>query len=201
MLGVLFAFSGRLKRLPYFLIGVVSFCFLAGVVVALAVAAGSSIVDLKTNPEAVKGLLPLVPVFLLALLLSGWISLSTQTCRVRDIGWNPVIVIPAWMGLVVLGQGLSLSVHGLAPAVALANFGMSCCLLFWPSAPDEPTFGGDFMETTAPRPQTPSRLPSAPAAAPMFRPASAEPAPETPRFAPRQPAGPPAFGRRGLAPR
>jgi uncharacterized membrane protein YhaH (DUF805 family) len=201
MLGVLFAFSGRLKRLPYFLIGVLAFCLFVGVVATLAVVAGPSVADLKTNPEAVKGLLPLVPVFLVALLLNGWVSLSTQACRIRDIGWNPVIVIPAWMGLLAFGEGMSLSAHGLAPAIGLANLGMTCCLLFWPSKADEPTFGGDFMDV-APRPQAPPRMPSAPTAAPMFQaPPPAEPAQPQPRFAPRPPVGPPAFGRRGLAPR
>jgi hypothetical protein len=90
-------------------------------------------------------------------------TLTLQSMRFRDIGWDPVCVIPAWIALLAvdklvaakipawsLGEGHHATIVG-----ALVNFGLLLALTFWPS-------GGYSGPTYAP--QAPDAPPSRPSA-------------------------------------
>ena len=203
MIGTFFGFGGRIGRLQYFgcslVLGV-------GVVVlamfsfagALSHSAGKG-ADAAAAAASFLPLLILLPVFL-------WASLALQAKRIRDIGWNPAVVIPLWMvvstaaGLtgVLGGKG-----SGLAALGGLINLAMSGVLLLWPGDGRRHEDGGDrwslpdtgVYHEVAPLRAAPARVPGDPPShlvPPPVRPAA--------RIAP--PArlqGPGGFGRRGTS--
>jgi hypothetical protein len=69
-----------------------------------------------------------------------------QAMRIRDIGWDPVCLIPAWFAIVVIDHLAAVRFPALAighdqqatPFGALVNLALVLVLLFWP--------GGDFDE-------------------------------------------------------
>jgi len=69
-------------------------------------------------------------------------SFSLQCMRIRDIGWDPVCVIPTWIAILVLDHlvaskfpAFALDAHHNSTIVSgLLNFGMVLVLMFWPSA-------------------------------------------------------------------
>ena len=141
MFSAVFSFRGRLNRLQYFLgswgLGTVT---LVLAVIALA-SVGSRYGGATPDRAALLtlGVVALL-VLIVALPLYLWISVSLQARRFRDIGWEPVFVIPAWMVFDVLDH---LAVMG-APQIAVAgrlsgswlgllvNLALGLCLLFWP---------------------------------------------------------------------
>ena len=88
MFEIAFSFRGRLGRLPFFLgslaLGV------AAVVGLVALAAGVGVAAKRHEWGAVV----LLCVALLPLAVAGlWCSLSLHVRRIRDIGWDPAVVI------------------------------------------------------------------------------------------------------------
>jgi hypothetical protein len=92
--------------------------------------------------------------------------------RIRDIGWDPVCVIPAWIAILIVDKlvagkipawSLGLEQHGTIVG-ALINLALFLVLLFWPGGDHEhpmPTLGD-----TRRKPDEPShRRDTAPASA------------------------------------
>ena len=162
MLGFLFGFNARLGRLHFFLGTIAVAVLMTAICVAIA---GHALTSKGAIPSLTSG-----PVIAAAVLF-GWLSFTLHSMRVRDIGWDPVCVIPAWIaatiidGLVAtkipaisLGQGQHGTIVG-----ALVNLALLLALLFWPSSEHEqedpaPTSGDPFR-----MPDLPSRSPAAPA--------------------------------------
>lgn len=187
MLAAVFSFRGRLNRLQYFLgswgLGTVMIVLVVVILASVGGMAGGG----APGPAA---LIRLGVVALLALLVIApvyfWVSFSLQARRFRDIGWEPVFVIPAWIGagivdrLAVMGapqlaviDGSGVSWFGL-----LLNLGLAGCLLFWPGK--KPFDIAAVFDDVPPAAQL---SPSGPAA---------------PAVATRTPTAPAGFGRRGL---
>jgi uncharacterized membrane protein YhaH (DUF805 family) len=201
MLAAVFSFRGRINRLSYFLgsLGLGLAVIVVAVVVVLATVGAGGIEALKADPLRV---LPAVLLLLLLLLPAFWIGFSLQARRIRDMGFNPALVIPGMIFYVAVDHALAAAMSGGAavsasghtliyPFVSLAYSG---ALLFWPGKPSDaqaPTSWADNVKLPDP-PATPRRSP-APTRAP-------EPAPAPMFLAPVQarPAGPAPFGRRGL---
>jgi len=171
MLGAVFSFRGRLNRIQYFLgswaLGTVTIVLALIVVVGVAGSRGMDQANLlRAGVTVLIALLAIGPVYF-------WISFSLQARRFRDIGWEPVFVIPAWVGLDVVDR---LAVYG-APQIAvvqgmgaswlglLLNLGLGLCLLFWPGRKFE-----DIASVFDDAPPPPSRVPAS--AAPAARPAT-----------------------------
>ncbi|HXQ11453.1 MAG TPA: DUF805 domain-containing protein [Caulobacteraceae bacterium] len=205
MLAAVFSFRGRINRLQYFggLVGL----FLSFVVAGLA--AVLSIGDLRLVEQEPTRVLPLLAIALIAVPLWIWVSLSLQARRIRDIGLNPLFVIPAYLLFEAIDQAIGTSMAG-APVASLTSvasmmphhtvlqpvvdLAYSLALLFWPGrARDAPPAASwaDNVKLPDP-PATPTRAP-----APMRAP---EPARAAVAVAAGQarPAGPVPFGRRGL---
>jgi len=187
MLGAVFGFGGRVNRLQFFFgslgLGV-------GLMVLLVPMAMMFVLH---GPDTFSAGMDLALLFgVMAVFAALWVSLSLQTRRIRDIGWNPLIVIPGSIALQVVDLLVARAVPHLAVSQhesgtvfgGLLNLSLSLCLLFWP--------GGDGADSS------PTRTPKAP------KPTKADPQPTPPVVVSRAPPawnveGPRAsFGRRGL---
>jgi uncharacterized membrane protein YhaH (DUF805 family) len=148
MLDMIFGFNARLGRLMYFLLTIA----LGAVNVALAVPLAYYFYQQGADghmPESIWSAgWPVYTIIGFGLL--GTFMLSSM--RIRDIGWDPIIAIPAWIAVVVTDHLVSAHLPALAigPSHAgisqgtvvgsLVNLGVTVLLLFCP--------GGEF--TAAP---------------------------------------------------
>lgn len=135
MLGFLFGFNARIGRLRYFLYLFVT-GFVIGVTaqVALGISLSSGITQLFSFS---KGWLAITlgAVFVFA-------SFTLQSMRVRDMGWDPVCVIPGWIALMIFDRlaATKFPALSLGPEInhtivgALVHFGLVLALLFWPGS-------------------------------------------------------------------
>ena len=199
MLDSMFSFRGRIGRLQYFLrcLG------LGGGVGAAAVLVMVVLVAARGPASLASALLPAGLLMLIAVPVFCWISFSLQARRIRDIGWSPVYVIPAWIAIGVIDQLVALSAPALGVGLLhrqtmvgiLINLGLAGCLLFWPSRADdgaEPAEPVDWGDPGPPAPATAYDAPLRPAA--LVSEASPRPAAPAWNAAPVRPS----FGRRGL---
>ena len=164
MLGFLFGFNARIGRLHYFLSSVGLAIFMTLVIFAITSSAIHSSGGLHGSATDI-----VLSQFRWPLIATGaffvLISLTLQSMRFRDIGWDPVCIIPGWIALVVIDKliatkfpALSLGHehHGTIVGAAV-NLGLFMALVFWPSSSDEgsaPTLGAPHI------PDAPSRLQS-----------------------------------------
>ena len=143
MLGFIFGFNARLGRLQYFLasIGLAVITVVLAVVVAVGLAA---IAPQKSTLAISVPIMVVIGVCLLA-------NLMLQAMRFRDIGWDPVCVIPAWIAVMVLDyvvagrfpEYAATAAHSGTWVGALVNLGLCVALLFFPSSADDaPSSGG-----------------------------------------------------------
>lgn len=140
MLNIILGFGGRIGRLHYLLLSL-----LLGFVMTLLTLAivfgmmphytevGGKVPDGMPAPVLVATMLVVTPLFL-------WFSFALQTKRIRDIGWNPLLVIPAWIVVDIVAV-----LAGSPTFSGCINLTMVAVLLFWPSRePDQwspPSFG------------------------------------------------------------
>jgi hypothetical protein len=99
----------------------------------------------------------------------GWMTFTLQSMRIRDIGWDPVCVIPAWIAILIVDHvlagrvpGWALGQHHQGTVVGgLVNLVLLLAMLFWPGGdhvaptfgemPDRPSRGADAHAPTAAR--------------------------------------------------
>jgi len=136
MLGFLFGFNARLGRLHYFLSTIalaVAMTVVIAVMVAVALQSGAKATDFSAGSLQ-------WPVIMLALVFM-WASFTLQSTRFRDIGCDPVCVMPGWIALMLVDIVVATTVpawaltpeqHGTIVG-AVVNFGLFMALLFWPS--------------------------------------------------------------------
>ena len=149
MLGFLFGFNARLGRMHFFLGTIV----LAVVMTAICFAiAGAVFQNMPRGVRPNEADLMTWPV-IAAIVFFGLVTFTLQAMRIRDIGWDPVCVIPAWIAVMlvdgmVAGKFPSWSLgpdhHGTVVS-ALTNLVLFGALLFWPSGDYDdwtPTLGG-----------------------------------------------------------
>ncbi len=147
MLGFLFGFNARLGRMHYFL----STIGLAVVMTAVCFAiAGYAVQSIPSGMPLSPGLMawPLI----VTGVVFAWMTFTLQSMRIRDIGWDPVCVIPAWIAILIVDKlvagkipawSLGLEQHGTIVG-ALVNLALFLALLFWPGGDREhpmPTVG------------------------------------------------------------
>ena len=137
MLDFLFGFNARLGRLHFFL-----------GIIALAVV--SVAIDLALSPNSIRqlagGARPPVEHFAWPLIVPtvGFllIKYTLKSMRIRDMGWDPVCVIPAWIALGIVDSVIASKIpswsighlhHGTLVG-AMIQVGLLFALTFWPSA-------------------------------------------------------------------
>ena len=132
MLGFLFGFNARLGRLHYFLASL----GLGVLMVALGVAVVGNFL-INNNKSASQLAWPLI---VLAVIFVA-ASLSLQCMRIRDIGWDPVLVMPTWIAICIVDHLVATKIpslsldpfHSGTVVGSLFNLGMVLALWFWPS--------------------------------------------------------------------
>jgi uncharacterized membrane protein YhaH (DUF805 family) len=137
MLGFIFGLNARLGRLQYFLITIAVAVLMTAICFVIARQAWQNTANgVPLSIDSIKG--PALVVGIMFML----ITLTLQSMRIRDIGWDPVCVIPGWIAILIIDMmiarkfpGLSLGSehHGTAVS-AIVNLGLMLALLFWPSA-------------------------------------------------------------------
>lgn len=214
MLAAIFSFRGRVNRLQYFFGG-------TGVGVFVIVLFAALLIG--KSPQEMAGVAPLIVLLIIPVALgSTWISLSLQARRFRDIGWDPVLVMPLWFVALIVDKAFlpgfphlsAVQMAGPSMFGILLNLALSCALLFWPgngggsSSARIEAIAREFDDPDPViAPERPVRERPAYAAAPAFDrsdferqpPRDPAPAPQAyaaPAFG-RAPA-PQGFGRRGL---
>ena len=190
MLETVFSFSGRINRLQYFasIVALTAALFVPVLVIGFGLIAHGGVG--AKPPLATLALMGLF--FLLAIPPFLWVSFSLQARRFRDIGWNPLYVIPGWIVFDVFDRAIAQAVPALSMGrlyhqtwIGLAiGLALGCALLFWPGRAedddDAPATGTSWMRPSEPPP-------AAPAVTATYTPAPSPAASATPRF-----------GRRGL---
>jgi uncharacterized membrane protein YhaH (DUF805 family) len=201
MLSAMFSFHGRIGRMQYFLRSMALGAAI-GIVVAIGCASlvgGGGLEALRNGQPPAGGSLVLIALLaLIALPAAFWSSLSLQARRFRDIGWNPIFVMPAWIAVDMIDFIMAKAVpamavgrgHHATAIGALVGLALSGSLLFWPGNGE----GGETYAPPPPEPRDPvDRFRAKPAPTPVRDPAPAR------VIAPVQASGPvTGFGRRGL---
>ena len=147
MLGYLFGFNARIGRLSYFLSSIALGIVMTGIIFAVASMAYHG--NAKAIPLSVQHMQwPLIALAVTFCL----VTFTLQSMRFRDIGWDPVCVIPGWIALMIVDHLIATKIpavslgpehHGTIVG-ALSNLGLFLALTFWPGsshAVEAPTFG------------------------------------------------------------
>jgi uncharacterized membrane protein YhaH (DUF805 family) len=151
MLGFLFGFNARLPRLIYVLASLV----LVGVMAALCYGI-SSYVFQRTNRVVEFSYEQASAAALAAAAFFMWVIFTLQSMRIRDIGWDPVCVIPLWTTVLIIDHVVAGKMPGLAITEqhqttvigVVANVGLLLVLGLWPSGEQGVTTGAsaDFHD-------------------------------------------------------
>ena len=147
MLGFLFGFNARIGRLNYFLSTIALACVMTAICFAIA-----SYVY-QSNPKILQESAVMMTWPVIAAGLGFlWATFTLQSMRIRDIGWDPVCVIPAWVAILIVDKVVAGKIpawsldrdHNGTVVGALVNFGLILALTFWPGGEDEspaPSYG------------------------------------------------------------
>jgi uncharacterized membrane protein YhaH (DUF805 family) len=137
MLGFMFGLNARLGRLQYFLITIGVAVLMTGICFVVARQTFQSAANgVAPSIDSLKG--PAIGIGIVFML----ITVTLQSMRIRDIGWDPVCVIPGWVAILIIdvmvarkfpGWSLGPEQHGTAIG-AIVNLALLLALLFWPSA-------------------------------------------------------------------
>jgi len=167
MLGFLFGFNARLGRLHY---------FLSSVALAVAMTLFAFAIASYAFQHAPKGAEPSADLITLPVLgvvgVFLWITFTLQSMRIRDIGWDPVCVIPVWIMILLVDKLVAVKFPGWSVGSGdhetivglLINFVLALALAFWPSGPETGSMPNPG-ETRRPReepPETPRPPPPVP---------------------------------------
>lgn len=164
MLGFLFGFNARLGRMHYFLATIA----LAIVMTAICYVIATSVMQFTPRNQLSPASLMTLPT-IAAMVFFLRMSLTLQSMRIRDIGWDPVCIIPAWIAIAIVDKVVTSKIpawslgqdhHGTVVG-ALVNLGLLLALLFWPGGGYEtPTYGGTPSKPDRSSPDaTPGRSP------------------------------------------
>jgi uncharacterized membrane protein YhaH (DUF805 family) len=120
MLAAVFSFRGRLNRRQYFLGNIA-----VGLVLALLAATVIGFIELAPTARPAMTMDVTAVLLVIAAPLAVWSAVSLQARRLRDIGLEPLLVIPLW----IASLGLAEIQPMLAVSISLALF---ACLYGWP---------------------------------------------------------------------
>jgi uncharacterized membrane protein YhaH (DUF805 family) len=136
MLGFLFGFNARIGRLHFFLATIALALVTTGICYAIVSALMHS-----SYPEGLATAFRMTWPVIGALLFFGWVTFTLQSMRIRDIGWDPVCVIPAWIAIPIVDKLVASKIpawsfgqdhHGTIVGAA-TNLVILLALMFWPS--------------------------------------------------------------------
>jgi uncharacterized membrane protein YhaH (DUF805 family) len=169
VLGFLFGFNARLGRLHYFLASLGLGAAMMVVTVAIIWA------GMQGSPERIEQMMASIGwPMALVIVFFIWANFMLQAMRFRDIGWDPVCVIPLWIASMIVDGVVAMKMPewSLTSALngtvvgALINLGLGVALLFFPSG-DASSDNHGGRADHAPRPN--SRTPVTPSQARLAR--------------------------------
>ncbi|WP_424630311.1 DUF805 domain-containing protein [Bradyrhizobium sp. SYSU BS000235] len=144
MLDYIFGFNARMGRLAYFKANVALF-IVAWIAFTILIMAGlHPIMTAKTASFAHIQTWPMMVAFITFFL----INLSLNCMRIRDIGWDPVCVVPAWIAAILVDCAVatyfpewSIGHERFSGTIVggLLKITGSAVLLFWPSGDHSPS--------------------------------------------------------------
>jgi hypothetical protein len=102
---------------------------------------------------------------LAAIVFFALASFTLQSMRIRDIGWDPVCVIPAWIAIVIIDKLIAGKIpawsldhqHNGTVVGGLVNLGLVLALTFWPSGDFEEPFNDAYRTPDGRSPRMPSK--------------------------------------------
>ena len=160
MLGFLFGFNARLGRMQFFLATIALAIVMTGICFAIAS------YFYPYNPRAALPSAQLIgwPV-VVAGLGFAYATFTLQSMRIRDIGWDPVCLIPAWVAILIVDKLVANKFPSLAyghdsPGTlvgAAVNLLLFLALMFWPGG----EYGGAAPGEAGGKPDKPARGPEA----------------------------------------
>jgi uncharacterized membrane protein YhaH (DUF805 family) len=136
VLDLVFGLNARLGRLHFFLATLVLAVVMTAICFAVAMSVVRNVTPANLRPEDIlknSGMIAAIAFFALA-------TITLYSMRFRDIGWDPVCVVPAWIALMIVDH----VVAGRFPAYtmghentgtivgAVVNLVLTLALLFWP---------------------------------------------------------------------
>ena len=98
MIGFVFGLNARLGRLHFFLASVALAVVMTAICFAIAMAVLRDTSPSMIRPEHLMKNWAAIA----AMVFFGLATFTLQSMRIRDIGWDPVCVVPAWLAL---GEG------------------------------------------------------------------------------------------------
>jgi uncharacterized membrane protein YhaH (DUF805 family) len=137
MLGFMFGLNARLGRLHYFLVTIGVAFLMTGICFVLARQTWQSAANgAPLSIDSLKG--PAIVIGIIFML----ITLTLQSMRIRDIGWDPVCVIPGWIAILIIDMMIARKFpawslgdeHHSTAISAIVNLVLFLAMLFWPSA-------------------------------------------------------------------
>ena len=145
MLGFVFGLNARLGRLHFFLATVALAIVMTAICFAIAMAVLRTTSPDMIRPEELMKNWAIIA----AMVFFGLATFTLQSMRIRDIGWDPVCVIPAWLALMVVDHVAAARFpawaisqeHQGTMVGGLVNLGLMLALTFWPSAESEGSYG------------------------------------------------------------
>jgi hypothetical protein len=169
MLGFIFGFNARMGRLNYFVCSaVVNVASQFGMVLF----AGFMFQLMTTSAQPPAGSIMSGPLYAVAW-ITVIVNFMLRSMRIRDIGWDPALLVPAWIGIVIADKAVAAEFpawaigHGhLAGTMAgsLIDTALAALLIFMPSAETD----GSAPMDERPLPEPPPRqdAPTLPTASP-----------------------------------
>ncbi|WP_342730023.1 DUF805 domain-containing protein [Bradyrhizobium sp. B117] len=136
MLDLVFGFNTRLGRLKFFLATLALAVVMAALCFAVATSALRNVSPASVRTEDLlkgPGMIAAIVVFVLA-------TITLYSMRFRDIGWDPVCVVPAWFALMAVDYVVALKFPAYAVGAehigtvvgGIVNLALTLVLLFWP---------------------------------------------------------------------
>lgn len=136
MLDLVFGLNTRLGRLHFFLATLVLAVVMTAICWVVAMAVLRNVNPANFRPEDLlksSGMIAAMVVFALA-------TVTLYSMRFRDIGWDPVCVVPAWIALMIVDYVVALKFPHLAMGQehtgtivgGIVNLVLTLALLFWP---------------------------------------------------------------------
>jgi uncharacterized membrane protein YhaH (DUF805 family) len=172
MLSFLFGFNARLGRLHYFL-GTIALAVVM-TVAFFAIAMSAIHATPRGTPLSIGQIAWPAAAALLFFLAA---TFTLQSMRIRDIGWDPVCVIPAWIALLIVDKVIATKFpawslgqdHAGTVVGGLVNLALVLALTFWPSGDHESPTPGYGETRRRPEPPSPRQQASSVAAERLAR--------------------------------
>ncbi|WFU77337.1 hypothetical protein QA645_22535 [Bradyrhizobium sp. CIAT3101] len=137
MLDLVFGLNTRLGRLQFFLATLVLAVVMTAICFVVAMSVLRNVNSANIRPDDLLkngGIIAAMAFFAIA-------TIELYSMRFRDIGWDPVCVVPAWIALMIVDYVVAMKFpayalgqeHTGTVVGSIANLVLTLALLFWPS--------------------------------------------------------------------